>query len=99
MKLPQTYVTLITVLSLSLLPLTGCSQDKGQKQGPPPPLVTIYHVEKKDYPYPSEYQAQTQGSRAVDVRARVSGIIEKRMYEEGAYVKEGQVLFQLERDQ
>lgn len=94
----KTYVTLSTVLCLSLL-LTACSQDKGKAQGPPPPLVTAFAVEKKDHSYPSEYQAQTQGSRAVEVRARVSGIIEKRLYEEGAYVKEGQVLFQLERDQ
>lgn len=99
MKFMKTYLTIFTVLSLSLLQVAGCSQDKGKSQGPPPPLVTVFQVEKKNHPYPSEYQAQTQGSRAVEVRARVSGIIEKRLYEEGAYVKEGQVLFQLERDQ
>lgn len=100
MQFIKTYVTLITVLSLSLFQLAACSQDKDKagNQGAAP-LVTVYKVEKKDQPYPSEYQAQTQGSRAVEVRARVSGIIEKRLYEEGAYVKEGQVLFQLERDQ
>ena len=35
----------------------------------------------------------------MEVRARVQAIIEKRMYEEGDFVKEGQQLFQLERDQ
>lgn len=99
MKFNKTCVTLCTIVALTLLQLAGCS-DKDKKQtGPPPPLVSVYQIEKKDYPYPSVYQAQTQGSRAVEVRSRVSGIIEKRLYEEGAYVKEGQVLFQLERDQ
>lgn len=91
----------LSVLLVSLCLLAACSSDKDKAaaQGPPPPLVTEFAVEKKDHPYPAEYQAQTQGSRAVEVRARVSGIIEKRLYEEGAYVKEGQVLFELERDQ
>lgn len=40
-----------------------------------------------------------QGSRAVEVRSRVEAIIEKRLYEEGDFVKQGQLLFQLERDQ
>src|SRR5678816_4685129 len=36
---------------------------------------------------------QTQGSKDVEVRARVTGIIEKRLFEEGAAVKAGQTLF------
>lgn len=99
MNLNGKHVIFAAIFCVSLLQLTACGSDKPKAQGPPPPLVTVYNVEKKDYPYPSEYQAQTQGSRAVEVRSRVSGIIEKRVYEEGAYVKAGQVLFQLERDQ
>lgn len=80
--------------------LAACSNDKkGAAQGPPPPLVTIFNVEAKDHPYPAEYQGVTQGSKAVEVRARVEALIQKRLYVEGDYVKEGQILFQLERDQ
>lgn len=82
------------------LSLTACSNEKkGAAQGPPPPLVTIFNVEAKDHPYPAEYQGITQGSKAVEVRARVEALITKRLYVEGDYVKEGQLLFQLERDQ
>ena len=40
---------------------------------------------------------RTEGSKQVEVRARVSGILEKRLYAEGTYVKEGTALFQIDR--
>jgi membrane fusion protein (multidrug efflux system) len=43
-----------------------------------------------------EYPAQTAGSREAEVRARVSGILLKRNYQEGATVREGQSLFTLD---
>ena len=45
------------------------------------------------FPVTFEYVGQTQGSKDVEVRARVTGIIEKRLFEEGAAVKAGQPLF------
>lgn len=89
---------ILAVLCCAFL-LTACSGEKAAPPAPPPPLVTIFAVESKNHPYPVEYQAVTQGSKAVEVRARVEAIIEKRLYTEGDYVKEGQMLFQLERDQ
>ena len=60
--------------------------------------VAVYEVKKADVPWNAEFQAQAAGSRSVEVRARVEAIIEKRLYHEGDFVKEGQLLFQLERD-
>jgi membrane fusion protein (multidrug efflux system) len=86
-------------ISLVCCALAACGGDKKTGQGPPQHLVAVYDVVARDEPWPAEYQAQAAGSRAVEVRARVQAIIEKRMYEEGDFVKEGQQLFQLERDQ
>ncbi|MDR2821013.1 MAG: efflux RND transporter periplasmic adaptor subunit [Desulfovibrio sp.] len=89
----------ILFFALPLL-LTGCGDDKkAQQQMQMLMPVSTYNVVARDEPWPAEYQAQAIGSRAVEVRARVQGIIEKRLYEEGDFVKEGQLLFQLERDQ
>lgn len=77
--------------------LTACGGD--DKKAQPLMPVSVYSVVARDEPWPAEYQAQAIGSRAVEVRARVQGIIEKRLYEEGDFVKAGQQLFQLERDQ
>ena len=41
--------------------------------------------------------AQTQSSRAVNIQARVSGFLDRRVYTEGSLVKEGQVLFLMDK--
>ena len=93
----------LTALALALcLPLTACFGDGdggGKGQGAPALPVGIFTVTARDTPGPAEFQARASGSRAVEVRARVQGIIEKRLYEEGSFVKAGQLLFQIERDQ
>lgn len=43
-----------------------------------------------------EFVGQTESSRLVEIRTRVEGVLEKRLYEEGALVQKGQVLFQLD---
>ncbi len=91
------YATVLCVL-LMALGLSGC--DKKEAGGAQhPPLVAVKDIKAQNVPWPAEYQALAAGSRAVDVRARIQGIIWKRLYKEGGYVKEGQVLFELERDQ
>ena len=80
------------------LALAACDDSKKAGETALAP-VAVYEVTRGDAPWPAEYQAQASGSRAVEVRSRVEAIIEKRLYEEGDFVKEGQLLFQLERDQ
>lgn len=78
--------------------LCACKEEKAQGPAMFPP-VSVYEVKKENVPWNAVYQAQASGSRSVEVRARVEAIIEKRLYHEGDFVKEGQQLFQLERDQ
>ena len=91
------FAKISVVLGLCLA-LVACESDK--KGAPDMRLpVSAVEVTVADTPWPSQFQAQATGSRAVEVRARVQGIIEKRLYNEGDFVKAGQQLFQLERDQ
>lgn len=82
--------TLVATFSLA-----GCGEEKAgaQLQGPPPAPVRAAVLERKDVPLRYEYVGQTEGSRSVEVRARVQGLLLKRTYREGAYVREGDVLF------
>ncbi|MBO3276812.1 efflux RND transporter periplasmic adaptor subunit [Pseudomonas schmalbachii] len=59
----------------------------------PAPSVTVETVQKASIPLSLEYSARTAGFREVEVRAQVSGILQKRFYEEGRPVKQGQQLF------
>src|SRR5262245_43281136 len=72
--------------------LAGCGQQQAQP-APPPPEVAVQTVSDAAVPLELTYTARTQGSREVEVRARVGGILLKRRYEEGSRVKEGQPLF------
>jgi membrane fusion protein, multidrug efflux system len=65
---------------------------------PPAPVVevTVMQVEPRDTPVDFEFTAQTQSSREVEIRARVDGFLDKRVYTEGALVHNGQVLFQMD---
>jgi membrane fusion protein (multidrug efflux system) len=62
----------------------------------PPALVAVQEVQPRSIPVELEYPAQTAGSREVEVRARVTGILLKRNFQEGAAVKRGQSLFTLD---
>ena len=97
----------ITSLLASLLcfVLAACSPSNGSEKkggGPPgmgampPPEVTVVSVEPKSVPLTFEYVGQTAGSREVEVRARVTGILLKRNFDEGAVVKQGQSLFTID---
>lgn len=71
--------------------------DPAPAGGPPAGLpVTVQVATPVNVPIQIEAVGQTEGAREVEVRARVGGIIEKRLYQEGDAVKAGQVLFQLD---
>ncbi|MDH5511959.1 MAG: efflux RND transporter periplasmic adaptor subunit [Gammaproteobacteria bacterium] len=62
----------------------------------PPPEVTVVTIEPKTIPATFEYTGQTAGSREVEVRAQVTGILQKRNYAEGGKVAAGQSLFTID---
>jgi membrane fusion protein (multidrug efflux system) len=74
---------------------TGCKKDQ-QPSAPILPEVIVLKVVPKDVAVAGEYVAQTQSSQLVNIQARVSGFLDKRMYTEGSLVKEGQVLFKMD---
>ena len=76
--------------------LAACGQQPpggGGFQGFPPAQVTTLKVEPATIPVSFEYVAQTAGSKDVEIRARVNGIVEKRYFTEGSAVRAGQPLF------
>jgi membrane fusion protein (multidrug efflux system) len=81
---------------VAILAVTACSKGPPQSagfHGFPPADVTVRAVEPQTFPVSFQYVGQTQGSKDVEVRARVTGIIERRLYQEGSFVKAGQPLF------
>jgi membrane fusion protein, multidrug efflux system len=91
-------VVAAAVLAVSLLS-SGCgsSQGKAQKSGaPPPPIVSVIQVGAEDTPIYNDFSAQTYARDMVEVRGRVDGFIEKRLFQIGSDVQPGQVLYELD---
>ena len=72
--------------------LTSCKKEQAVTP-PQPPVVSVVEVVPKDVPVTFEFVAQTQSSHLVNIHARVSGFLDRRVYNEGELVKQGQVLF------
>ena len=89
--------TFIGATALSAALLTGCSDNKPAAPAMGPMPVTVLEVQPQRVPSSVEVMAQTEGARETEVRARVGGILVKRLYQEGETVKAGQPLFQIDR--
>jgi membrane fusion protein (multidrug efflux system) len=77
--------------------VAGCGRDAPKPAEKAPVAVTVMSVTRQDTPVVAVYVAQTQSSQAVNIQARVSGFLDKRVYVEGSVVKAGQVLFQMDQ--
>jgi len=75
----------------------GCGDSTEAALSIPPPSVSVVEVSAQDVPIYSEYAAQTFARDMVEVRARVDGYIEKRLFQVGATVKAGELLYVLDR--
>jgi membrane fusion protein (multidrug efflux system) len=91
--LARRFAPTITALAAVLLVASCGQQQHGGFHGFPPAQVTTLVLQPKSLPVTYEYVGQTLGSKEVEVRARVGGILEKRLYTEGGWVKAGQPMF------
>ena len=82
------------VLAFLATLIGGCG--KTEPPPPPPPVVKVLKVESKDTPVSYEFVGSTVSSQQVEVRARVDGFLNERLYIEGSIVKLGQVMFQMD---
>jgi membrane fusion protein (multidrug efflux system) len=77
---------------LALLGLAGC-KDHVTPPAPPPPEVGVMRVEGKATPLSIDIVGDIRAFREVELRPRVSGIVEKQMFRPGQMVREGDPLF------
>lgn len=80
-------------VAIALL-LAACSPDA--PPAPPPPEVNIVTVGTQPIPNIIELPGRVQAYRTAEVRARVDGIVERRLFEEGSYVAAGKPLFRID---
>jgi membrane fusion protein (multidrug efflux system) len=87
----------LLALLLSLATVAGCGRSASEAGGEmPPPEVAVVAATSGNVPVPLEFTGRAVGSKEVEVRARVSGILLERRYQEGSEVGQGDVLFRID---
>ena len=97
-------LVLAILILLTSSALSGCdregqslSSDAAKKtEAAPPTEVSAITIAPKTLPVTFEAVGQTDGSREVEVRSRVGGILLRRFYSEGNWVKQGTLLFKID---
>src|SRR6266478_3310568 len=90
-------VIVICALLVAAIALFLVARSKKPSQMVPPPLeVEVIHVEQKDVSIYSDWIGTTDGFVNADIRAEVSGYLMTKNYTEGSFVKQGQMLFQID---
>jgi membrane fusion protein (multidrug efflux system) len=91
-------IPMIPYAMLALVALAACGGEQKAAPGPgvatpPPPEVGVVTVNVQTASLTTELPGRVEASRVAQVRARVTGIVQKRVFREGSDVKAGQVLF------
>lgn len=94
---PKVFASLLVAAPIAAILLSGCQPAGSQPHGGmPPPEVNVVTIAPQTLPQIFEYTGQTAGSREVEVRARVTGVLQKRSYTEGGKVGQGQSLYSID---
>lgn len=86
-------------MALALASLLAASAGCRKQEAPPPPPPTevkVTPVIQRDVPIYIEAIGQTRGSTEIEVRARVEGFLESVNYQEGSFVRKGQLLYTID---
>lgn len=102
MKRSPSLVVLQPMMAVAVaLLVAGCGRDGGAgataPSAPAPIPVHIVRVAPRSVPISFDVVGQVEGSKQVEVRARVSGILVKQFYREGDPAPEGAPLFEIDR--
>lgn len=89
-RLQNTGVRLVVAAGIALPAVASLAQDA------PVPSVTVTNVRTTDYTLTARLPGRIKASTVAEVRPQVSGIIRERLFEEGASVEKGQLLYKID---
>jgi RND family efflux transporter MFP subunit len=97
-QLPVTHRLIVSILLIgaALIVTTNCSRQTSAATVNTPPDVEIIAVQQKDVPVYNEWIGTLDGLVNADIKAQVSGYLLDQAYQEGTFVKHGQLLFQID---
>jgi membrane fusion protein (multidrug efflux system) len=95
MQFKPAVTALVSAVALATV-LSGCKKEEAAAPAPPPPQVGVVTLHPQAFTLTTELPGRTSAFRVAEVRPQVNGIILKRLFTEGADVKAGQQLYQID---
>ncbi|NVI82540.1 efflux RND transporter periplasmic adaptor subunit [Janthinobacterium sp. BJB401] len=92
---PSTFTKKNSLIAAALFSLAACSQPAPEEGAAPPAAVTVLKLQAAPVVLSDELPGRVAAFRTADIRPQVGGIVLRRQFEQGAEVKAGQKLFQL----
>lgn len=92
---PSFFTQKNSLIAAALLSLAACSQPSPEEAATPPAAVTVLKLQAAPVVLSDELPGRVAAFRTADIRPQVGGIVLRRQFEQGADVKAGQKLFQL----
>jgi membrane fusion protein (multidrug efflux system) len=90
------HAAVFCLIGMTILFFGACKKEE-VKTPPPPPEVYVITVEPRSVPVKVGFVAQVESSHQVEIVARVSGFLEKILYQEGKVVQEGETMFLMDQ--
>jgi membrane fusion protein (multidrug efflux system) len=87
---------LIAVLLAAGLLTAACNKTEAAKPAAPPPGVLVIAAVAHDEPVVAEWIGTTEGDVTAEIRPKVDGYVLRRAYTEGSYVRQGDLLFDID---
>src|SRR5687768_14898673 len=89
----------IVIIAAAVFILWACnsssSSDNAQMMQQPPPSLPVFTVSSSPATTYQEFSASLEGTRDIEIRPQVEGYLDRIFMDEGAYVRKGQTLFQI----
>src|SRR5215467_5691992 len=89
-------IAAVAVIGIIALITMAIKSNDGVKAAPRPLEVEVVQVKQEDVPIYSEWIGSTEGMVNADIKAQVTGYLLRQDYKEGSFVKQGQLLFEID---
>lgn len=87
----------MAIVPLAVLAMIGCQKTKKEARPPAPtPQVSVVTIQPQPIMLTTELPGRTSAYRVAEIRPQVNGLIQKRLFTEGADVKAGQILYRID---
>src|SRR5271169_3026805 len=94
--MPRNVICAVIGHLVLILATAGCSGGSNAPKASSPAAVQVVQVEQRDVPIYGEWLGTLDGVVNADIKAQVTGYLERQEYTEGSLVKKGQLLFQID---